>query len=180
MISFFRGLIIPVIAMQFMWRHRALLKFAFIPIIINIVVFTVGGIISWIYFKDWLHALLPSQGDTWYWQALFYISAIFFTLVLAIIIALTFTIFGSIIASPFNDVLSEKTERIINADWHDVPFSWKMVLGDAARSFSQELKKIIFFCRTFWRAIYNKYFTRCRECSVSNSERILHFMGSCT
>ena len=114
MISFLYGFFIPIQALRFIRAHRVLMRYSAIPVFINVVVFTAGGIIGWYYFTDWLSAFLPDQDGYWYWQIVYYVLLILFAIILLLFIILTFTIIGSLIASPFNDVLSEKTYQILN------------------------------------------------------------------
>ena len=145
MISFIYGIFIPLQAIRLIWSHKVLRKYSVIPILINMVVFTAGGIIGWYYFTDWLSALLPDQNGYWYWQIVYYVLLLVFAFILIVFIILAFTIIGSFIASPFNDVLSEKTYRILTGGGQENAVSWKSLIGDVGRALGQEIKKILLF-----------------------------------
>lgn len=146
---FFRGFVIPFAAIRFLRRNNGLVKYALIPFLINLFIFTLGSILAWMYFTDWLHALLPSHASGWYWAIIYYITAIIFIIFLLIMLVMAFTFIGSIIASPFNEILSEKTEKILTGKWNEDPFSFKLLIGDIGRSIGQEIKKLTFFGMVF-------------------------------
>jgi CysZ protein len=56
-----------------------------------------------------------------------------------------FTVTGAIIASPFNDILSEKTEEILTGVTNEEPFVFKIFLKDALQTVMDESKKIFVF-----------------------------------
>lgn len=66
-------------------------------------------------------------------------------LVLLVISFFTFTAVGNLIAAPFNDILSEKTEQIIYGSSTEETFSVGLMLRDAARSLKDEIKKLSLF-----------------------------------
>jgi len=56
-----------------------------------------------------------------------------------------FTVVGAIIASPFNDILSEKTEELLTGIPNEEPFVFKVFLRAALQTVADESKKIIIF-----------------------------------
>ena len=82
----------PVTAMRFMMQNKKLIKFAAIPFIINIIVFTAGTFFVWLYFTGWLSGLVPVEGEGWYWDVLYYILLVIFAIVLLVFIVLIFTL----------------------------------------------------------------------------------------
>jgi CysZ protein len=75
-------------------------------------VFSLVGYLSWHYGEIFLNQI-THRGEAWYWSLLFYLSLGLWGLLLILIIVFTFTIVGTLIAAPFNEVLSEKTEEIL-------------------------------------------------------------------
>lgn len=129
---------------RFLLKHPGLLKFVFIPFLINLVVFSGSVYLGLDFFNDSVVHLLP-QGEAWYWAVLYYFLWILAVLVTAVVVFFSFTVVGNLIASPFNDLLSEKTERMITGVGDDAPFSLRMFFQDALRTLVVEIKKISVF-----------------------------------
>jgi CysZ protein len=85
------------------------------------------------------------QGDAWYWAILSYFLWIVAILVTMVLVFFSFTVIGAIIASPFNDILSEKTEELLTGIPHEEPFVFKIFLKDAFNTVKDESKKILIF-----------------------------------
>jgi CysZ protein len=56
-----------------------------------------------------------------------------------------FTVTGAIISSPFNDILSEKTEELLTGIPNEEPFVFKVFLRDSLHTVLDESGKIIIF-----------------------------------
>lgn len=142
--AFSDGLFAIIRAWIFIYRNPGLLRYAIAPLIINVVVFSVM-----LYFgSEYLFHLVDTYlvyGDAWWWKALEWIAqALAFALML-VIGFFTFTAVGNLIAAPFNDILSEKTEYLLRGSMEDEPFSIRLMLKDAGRSLSDEIKKLSIF-----------------------------------
>jgi CysZ protein len=85
------------------------------------------------------------QADAWYWFLLNYFLLGVGILVTLVLVFFTFTVVGSLIASPFNDILSERTEEILAGAKDYGTFSWALFINDSRRIFVCEAKKISFF-----------------------------------
>ncbi len=140
----FQGMLTVWRGGKFLFRHPRLLPFALIPILINIVLFAIGFYLSLSYFNRWLEALIP-DGNAWYWIALVYLLTVLVVLVLLLIIVLSFTILANIIASPFNDALSARTESLALGREAGAPFSLVDILREMGRTVIEEFKKILFY-----------------------------------
>ena len=112
MSHFVRGFTYVLRGATFIRTHPILLKYVLIPFIINVLVFSLVGYLSWHYGEIFLNQI-THRGEAWYWSLLFYLSLGLWGLLLILIIVFTFTIVGTLIAAPFNEVLSEKTEEIL-------------------------------------------------------------------
>jgi uncharacterized protein involved in cysteine biosynthesis len=108
--SFFYGLTLPIKAAKLIKSQRALVIWAILPIGITFILyyFLIQGLQDTA--NDYMKGLYVSLGwDTKGWMVWF--ASIFATIIIWIIAALTFAFSSSILASPFNDILAEKTER---------------------------------------------------------------------
>jgi len=74
-------------------------------------------------------ARLP-HGDAWYWLILNYFLLLMAIVVVLVLVFFSFAAVGSLLASPFNDVLSEKTEHLLGGRGMDEPFA---IVGEVIR-----------------------------------------------
>src|SRR3989339_816259 len=123
--------------LDFLMRHPSLLPLIAIPVAINTVFFAVFFWVSFTYFGGWLDGLLP-QSEGWYWVILYYVLWVVFVALLLLTMVFTFTALANVLASPFNDALSEKTE-VLATGQGEKPFSLKAVIGEAGRTIIEEL-----------------------------------------
>jgi len=142
--GFFSGLFTPWRGFRFLATHPRLLSYALLPLIINTVLFVIFFLISFKYFSHWLEALLP-QGQAWYWVILTYLLTVVLALLLLLVIVFTFAAAANILASPFNDALSARTEALAAGQLSDTPFSFIGLFKEIGRTIVEELKKIAFY-----------------------------------
>jgi CysZ protein len=71
---------------------------------------------------------------------LYYLVVVVATVLLSVVFFFVFTRVASTLASPFNDLLSQKTEEIVRGTFHDTPFSLVQLVKDSARSIGHSLK----------------------------------------
>jgi len=120
----------------FIRSHRVLWKYAAAPMLISMAVLGIGyGVAYWLFFR----LMSPLSGGEWYWQVLYYVAAVLVTVLLLIIVFFVFTFVATAIASPFNDLISEKTETLVRGTFQDTPFSLMGMLRDSARSIIHSL-----------------------------------------
>jgi CysZ protein len=105
----------PVLAVGYLFKGLALLgspelrKFIMIPVLINVVLYSVALTLSYFYISDLINQFIPSwlQWLSWVLWPLFFIS--FF-----IVGFFTFTVLANMIAAPFYGKLSAKTLAMIS------------------------------------------------------------------
>ncbi len=142
--SFSRGFAYPFQAWRFIRHHPVLLRYILVPFAINLTLFI--SLVSWGYqlFDRLLGHWLP-QGEAWYWAFLSYFVWTMALLVTLVIVFFAFTAIGNLIASPFNDLLSERTEELLRGNRQEEAFSFRLLWHDALRTLVQEGKKIGLF-----------------------------------
>jgi CysZ protein len=79
-------------------------------------------------------------GGAWYQQVLYYLLLFGAAVLLSVVFFFVFTRMASALASPFNDLVSQKTEEIVRGTFHDTPFSVLQLLKDSARSIGHSFK----------------------------------------
>jgi CysZ protein len=139
-----QGFLYPFRAFRFIKRHPRLYKYILIPFTINLSVFSLTIYYGLGFFFDLVSKYIP-QGDAWYWFLLNYLLMAIAILVSLVLVFFTFTVIGSLIASPFNDILSERTEELLTGQTMDEPFVLKTFLEDSGRVLVTESKKISLF-----------------------------------
>jgi CysZ protein len=142
--NFSRGFLYPFRAGKFIKGHPVLLKYMIVPFLINVIVLSVAIYWGLFFFNSVVVHYIP-QGDAWYWVILSYFLWTTAVLVTMVLVFFGFTVSGAIIASPFNDILSEKTEELLTETPNDEPFVFKIFLKDAMHTVVDESKKIIIF-----------------------------------
>lgn len=131
-------------AFRFVRSHPSLFKYVAIPFVINVLVFS--GTIYWGF--DLFSALVGdyvTAQDAWYWQIVAGVVKIIAGLVTAVIVFFTFTVVGNLIAAPFNDLLSERTEQLITGVTVDEGFSIRKLVADLWRVMGDEIRKMAIF-----------------------------------
>ena len=142
--NFSRGFLYPFRAGRFIKSHPVLLKYIIVPFLINVVV--LSGAIYWglFFFNSVVVHYIP-QGDAWYWVILSYFLWTVAVIITMVLVFFGFTVTGAIIASPFNDILSEKTEELLTKIPNEEPFVFKVFIKDAMHTVLDESRKITIF-----------------------------------
>lgn len=143
--KFMTGFRYPWLGARFILKHPGLYKYIFVPLLINLLVFSMAAYWGLNFYGGLIGKYVP-QSDAWYWLLLYYILWIFAILLAAVLVFFTFTVIGNLIASPFNDILSEKTEDLLKgATENATPFSIKLFLKESAQILLDEIRKMSLF-----------------------------------
>jgi len=141
---FVTGFRTPFASFGFAVRNPRLLRYIVIPFLINLLVFTFVAWLGLDFFADTVASRLP-QEDAWYWVTLYYFLWVIAFAFTAVAVFFTFTVVGNLIASPFNELLSERTEELITATSSEENFSLVAFSRDAVKSLLDEVKKLAVF-----------------------------------
>jgi CysZ protein len=112
-----QGMLLPLRSARLLAGAPTLWPFALAPALINVIVFLcVAAVMAWYTptIVDWIWPRLDAW-SAWYWEVLWYAVAAIVVALVFIFSYLTALLIGSIVASPFNDVLSERSETILMA-----------------------------------------------------------------
>lgn len=142
--TFSAGFLYPFRAGKFIKGHPSLLKYIAIPFLINVVLLSAAVYWGLSFFNSIVVHYIP-QGDAWYWVILSYFLWTVAILMTMVLVFFGFTVTGAIISSPFNDILSEKTEELLTGISNEEPFSFRVFAKDALQTIKDESKKIIIF-----------------------------------
>jgi CysZ protein len=143
-VNFSRGFFAPFRSVAVLRQNMKLLPYIIIPFLINIAVFSGVVILGVDFFNDTVVSMLP-QGEAWYWALLYWLVWRIAALVTAVLVFFSFTVIGNLIASPFNELLSERTEQVLSGKVNDESFSLAQFGRDALLTLFMEVKKIWIF-----------------------------------
>ena len=138
------GFSYPFRAGHFLIANPKLLVYVMIPFLINTVVFTGAVWFGLDFFNETVITMIP-QGDAWYWVILYYFLWIIAVLATVLLVFFSFAIIGNLVASPFNDLLSERTEQLITGIRNDEPFRLAIFIRDSLHTVLDEALKMSAF-----------------------------------
>ncbi len=117
-------------------------RFVLIPLLVNVVVFSLliwGGIQGFAALMQWL---LPP--DSWLTHLSWLLWPLF-ALTAVLLVFYTFTAVANLIAAPFNSLLAEKVEALLSGADLAQGSGWKELLRDLIPSLLSELRKLWYF-----------------------------------
>lgn len=118
-------------------------RFAYLPMLINTLLFSVALWFGLSNFGGWLDALMPTWLPAWLESILTWLIWPLFVLLLAIIVFFTFSVIANILAAPFNGILAEMVEKkVTGGSPPDMP--WAQMLKDTPKMIFNELRKIAY------------------------------------
>lgn len=144
----------PALGISYLFRALPLLtkpgikSYVFIPLLINILIFSIGIYVGFAYFSEYMDKLLDTS-HLWSWVASLVdmfkpVLYVLFTLTLLVVIFFTFSILANIIAAPFNSLLAEATERYLTGKTADDIGGMKQVVKDVVPTVLMEIRKLIY------------------------------------
>jgi CysZ protein len=115
-----------------------------IPLAINVLVFSLSVYFGLDMFDRLLATYAPST-EVWYGIILYYLAWTVALLLTTVVVFFSFTVIGNLVASPFNELLSERTEILkiggAAAENHTAGRFWK----DAKNALLIEVKEMVVF-----------------------------------
>lgn len=144
LMNFAKGFWYPFNSFSFVRKHPRLYPFIILPFMINVMSFCLVIYFAFDFYREQVMARLP-QGEAWYWLILNYFLVLLAIMVIMVLVFFTFAAVGSLLASPFNDLLSEKTELLLGGLPAEGPFALLPFLRTSAVTLLTEAKKIGLF-----------------------------------
>ncbi|WP_039960234.1 sulfate transporter CysZ [endosymbiont of Riftia pachyptila] len=117
--------------------------FVLIPLLVNILVFS---LLIWFgidQFELLMERFLPAEDSWLFW--LRWLLWPLFAITLVLVVFYTFTVIANLIAAPFNGLLAEKVERFIGGELPQEPGGIGQVMKDILPSIASELRKMGYF-----------------------------------
>ncbi len=112
--AFVHGLGDPWRGVVFLLRNASLWPWATLPFVLSLAVYILIFALGWHYGHGWFESTFYGQGKTW--AALGMLIEIIFWILAALLAAFAFIPVATLIANPFNDLLSERTEWIYRGE----------------------------------------------------------------
>lgn len=151
-----RGFRLVFRGLAFLGRHRSLWKWAFLPAVVNVVVFAAAFAVFLVFYPD-LYSLAtgflpldpPSVWYAWLSGAPLRLLALMIGILLIVtalvVLYFAFLILGTAIAAPFLDVLAQRVEVLATGRTSEEPASLLGALHAMGTSIVVELRKLAFF-----------------------------------
>lgn len=122
--------------------HRpGIRRFAYLPTIINTILFSLAIWFGLSHFGDWLNVLMPDWLPVWLESVLIWVIWPLFIFLLALIAFFSFTIVANIIAAPFNGILAEMVETHISGSTPPA-MPWSQMIKETPKMMGNEFRKI--------------------------------------
>ena len=142
--GFIRGFSYPLRAVNFLGCNPRLLRYLAIPFVINVLIFSLSVYFGLDLFQGLLETYAPGT-DVWYGVALYYLAWTVALLLTTVVVFFSFTVIGNLIASPFNELLSERSEALINGAQNEESFSLRRFWKESRYAIIVEIKKLTVF-----------------------------------
>lgn len=125
-------------------NQQGIRRFAFLPMVINVVLFSLAIWLGFSQFDSWLNSLMPTWLPDWLLSALMWIIFPLFIALISIVVFFSFTIIANFLASPFNGPLAEAVERKLTGQ-DPISLPWSQIIKDMPSVLWNELRKISYF-----------------------------------
>ncbi len=128
--------------------QKGIKSFVIIPLMINILFFSIGIYFGFTYFSEYMEKMLDTS-DSWAWVAAIVdmikpLLYIIFGLTLFVLIFYTFSIVANIVAAPFNSLLAEATEKHLTGKPPSNSDGFKQIMKELVPTILMELRKLVY------------------------------------
>ena len=121
-------------------------RFAYIPILINTLLFAGAIWLGINQFDYWMTQLTPTWLPEWLSNALMWILWPLFAVLIVLIVFFTFSILANIVAAPFNGLLAEAVEKRLSNQAPPEQTFWQLI-ADTPRMIFNELRKLAYLLK---------------------------------
>lgn len=121
-------------------RARGVLRYALIPLLVNMLLFGAGIWFGAAAFGDFIDWLLPAWLDVALVRALLWVV---FATAAALVAFLAFTLLANLIAAPFNGLLADRAERHLRGE-RGAEGEQRGLVAEVGASFGAELRKLVY------------------------------------
>lgn len=125
-------------------HQKGIRRFAYIPMAINTVLFSIAIWLGVSRFDQWLNSLIPSWLPEWLLSWIMWFIWPLFAALLLLIVFFSFSIIANVLAAPFNGTLAEAVETKLLGQ-PPLALNWKEVIKDAPSLVWNEIRKLLYF-----------------------------------
>jgi CysZ protein len=119
--------------------------FVIIPLLINIVIFAGAVWLANVQFDIWMDRLLGWLPSWLSWVE--WILFPFFAVLVLLVIFYTFSIIANFIAAPFNSLLAERVEKVLEGRPLPETSGWKAMAKNIGKTMGSEVKKVFYMLK---------------------------------
>lgn len=125
-------------------HQQGIRRFAYLPMLINTLLFSFAIWLSVMQFDSWMDTLMPNWLPEWFLNWIMWLIWPLFALLITTVVFFSFSIMANLLAAPFNGVLAEAVEVKLSGQ-SPPTLPWKKVVKDAPSMLWNELRKISYF-----------------------------------
>jgi CysZ protein len=130
--AFLSGLTLPFRGAGFLLGRPALWPLVLIPLVLNIILFSLALYYGGAYFSDALTKWIGGWGDVrWYWKIALALIQVFFWAIVLLLVYFVFMPVAVMIAAPFDDVIAEQAEQACGFGFQDSLSFWRSLVATA-------------------------------------------------
>jgi CysZ protein len=145
---FAEGVALPIKGGVFLLRRRRLLLLALAPLLLNLALYVTAVALFVRYYDEWF-GLLMDRPEAWYLLVGYYALRILALLVAVAVFIFSFVFVGTVLAAPFLELLSERTEAALRGLRDDQPFRIRQWTVDVLRSVGHAAKTLFILIAAF-------------------------------
>ena len=125
-------------------NNKGIRRYAFVPLLVNISIFSFAIYTGFTQFDSWMHSLLGSISwlPDWLEKGITWVLLPLFTVLILIATYYTFTVIANLIAAPFNSMLAYKVEQHLRGTVIAEGATEQSVMSVMGRTLSSEAKKL--------------------------------------
>jgi len=131
--------------------QKGIRPFVVVPLLVNIVTFSVGIWVAFTQFEIWmqkmLESLLPSWLPDFVQTGLEWLLWPLFAILILIAVFYSFTMVANLLASPFNSLLAERVEQKLNGQPVPEFRGYKALAGNVGKSLMSEGGKMLYILK---------------------------------
>jgi CysZ protein len=145
---FVAGLTLPIKGGTFLLRHRRLLLLALAPLLVNSILY-VTAVVLFIYYSGEVFSFIMERPDTWYMLIVYYLLRILVFLITLAVFVFSFVFVGTVVSAPFLELLSERTEEMLQGRRGDQSFQFSQWAFGILRSIGHTVSIFFLLAVTF-------------------------------
>ena len=135
---FVQGFVLPIRGAALLWRTPALRRLALVPLLLNSVLYLLT-LTLFFQFYDTGFSLFIDRPEAWYWLIGYYVLWGLAFLIVVALFVFSFVFVGKALATPFLDILSERTELALQGSSTTEAFQLGRWLIDILRSLGHSI-----------------------------------------